>query len=67
MRKILIPIALLLLAAVGCNRTKTTSNEVDINTLRRSHPVRFGFEHYPITPLYHLEEMHRHNEMFDAF
>ncbi len=43
------------------------ANEVDINTLRRSHPVRFGFEHYPITPLYHLEEMHRHNEMFDAF
>ena len=52
MRKILIPIALLLLAAVGCNRTKTTSNEVDINPFTLSDSIfiesEFGddYSHY---------------------
>ena len=41
--------------------------EVDVNTLRRSHPLRFGFEHYNISPFYTLDKMNKHNEMFDAF
>lgn len=40
---------------------------VDPNTLRRSHVLRFAAEHYPITPLYRLDEMGKHNEMFDKF
>ncbi|MBQ8010705.1 MAG: Coenzyme F420 hydrogenase/dehydrogenase, beta subunit C-terminal domain [Ruminococcus sp.] len=41
--------------------------EIDIDGLRRSHPLKFAKGRYDITPLYRLHEMHKLNEMFDAF
>lgn len=41
--------------------------QIDLNTLRRSHPLRFGFAHYDITDLYPLSRMKEHNKHFDAF
>lgn len=40
---------------------------VDVNTLRRSHSLRFASEHYPITPLYKLNEMSKLNGIIDRF
>lgn len=42
-------------------------SNVDINKLCRSHPLRFAFEQYDITPLYRLNEMHKLNDSFDCF
>ena len=41
--------------------------EIDVNTLRRSHPLRFGFAHYAITKQLPLSRMAEHNQSFDAF
>lgn len=41
--------------------------DIDINTLAKSHSLRFAKEHYEITPLYRLNEMGKLNEMFDTF
>ncbi len=42
-------------------------SNLDVSTLRRSHPLRFANERYIITPLYRLNEMSKLNDMFDSF
>ena len=41
--------------------------KIDLSTLRRSHPLRFGFAHYNVTDLLPLSRMKEHNNTFDAF
>ncbi len=41
--------------------------EINIDGLRRSHPLKFGFSHYEITPACPLDRMYEHNDRFDAF
>lgn len=41
--------------------------EVDVQKLRRSHPLRFAQEQYQITPLLSLNDLHKLNPMFDTF
>lgn len=41
--------------------------EVDINSLRRSHALKFAQEKYKITPMYSLNDMYKLNDMFDKF
>lgn len=41
--------------------------KIDVDTLRRSHSLRFAAEKYNITPPYKLSEMYKLNEMFDKF
>ena len=41
--------------------------EVDLTTIRRSHPLIFAKDHYEITPLYHLSDMKKLNDLFDVF
>ncbi len=40
---------------------------VDVNKLCRSHPLRFASEQYEITPLLRLHEMYQLNASFDTF
>jgi len=40
---------------------------IDVNTLRRSHSIKFAAEHYDITPLLRLSEMNKLNESIDRF
>lgn len=41
--------------------------EIDIDSLDRSHPLRFAKEKYNVTPLYHLSEMEKLNDICDRF
>lgn len=43
------------------------SREPDIGSLRRSHPLGFGYAHYDITEVLPLKRMAEHNKMFDTF
>lgn len=43
------------------------NTDLEIDSLRRSHPLRFAKDHYDIAPFYRLNEMNRLNEMFDSF
>lgn len=42
-------------------------SEVDINSLRKSHALRFASVNYDITPLYRISEMHKLNDLCDKF
>ncbi len=41
--------------------------DLDIDSLDRSHPLRFAKEKYDVTPLIHLNGMNKLNEYFDKF
>lgn len=42
-------------------------SEVDLSTLRKSHPLRFAAKHYDITPLYRVSQMRKLNDICDSF
>ena len=48
-------------------RNPLGKKNVDIESLRRSHSLRFATEHYEFTPYYSLDEMKQLNELCDTF
>lgn len=42
-------------------------SEIDVNTLRKSHALRFAAKHYDITPLYRISQMKKLNDICDKF